>query len=173
VFLISCEGALLGNVAVMKDVHSKQSAMEDATIIVIENILIGKDVGPQGAIVNSIVQRQGGCRLHQTWGINPALVGHPVAIPPVAASGGQLPVACHPVAVPEAWDGDPADPSAATIRPSTDATSVNGATTGGQLRVICPMVAIPEEQDHRPADPSTATICPSTNRTSVNGASAG
>ncbi len=35
----------------MKDVHSKQSAMEDATIIVIENILTGKDVGPQGAIV--------------------------------------------------------------------------------------------------------------------------
>ena len=49
--LISCTGALLGNVAVMKDVHSKQSAMEDATIIVIENVLIGKDVGPQGAIV--------------------------------------------------------------------------------------------------------------------------
>jgi hypothetical protein len=51
VLLISCKGALLGNVAVMKDVHSKQSAMEDATIIVIENILTGKDVGPQGAIV--------------------------------------------------------------------------------------------------------------------------
>ncbi len=49
--LISCKGTLLGNVAVMKNVHSKQSAMEDATIIVIENILIGKDVGPQGAIV--------------------------------------------------------------------------------------------------------------------------
>jgi hypothetical protein len=51
VLLISCESALLGKIAVMKDVHSKQSAMEDATIIVIENVLIGKDVGPQGAIV--------------------------------------------------------------------------------------------------------------------------
>ncbi len=50
--LISCKGALLGKVAVMKDVHSKQSAMEDATIIVIENVLIGKDVGPKGAIVS-------------------------------------------------------------------------------------------------------------------------
>ena len=50
--LISCKGALLGNGAVMKDVHSKQSAMEDATIIVIENILIGKDVGPQDVIVS-------------------------------------------------------------------------------------------------------------------------
>jgi hypothetical protein len=36
----------------MKDVHSKQSAMEDATIIVMENDLIGKDVEPQGAIVS-------------------------------------------------------------------------------------------------------------------------
>jgi hypothetical protein len=35
----------------MKNVYSKQSALEDSTIIVIENILIGKDVGPQGAIV--------------------------------------------------------------------------------------------------------------------------
>jgi hypothetical protein len=53
VLLISCKGALLGNVAVMKDVHPKQSAMEDATIITVtENILIGKDVGPQGAIVS-------------------------------------------------------------------------------------------------------------------------
>ncbi len=123
---------------------------------------------------NSIVQRQGQCRLHQTWGIIiPALVGHPVAIPPIAASGGQLPVTCHPVAIPEAQDGDPADPSTAVIRPSTNATSVNGATAGGQLRVICPLVAIPEEQDCCPADPSTTTICPSTNATSVKGASAG
>ncbi len=154
----------------MKDVYSKQSAMEDATIIVIENILIGKDVGPQGAIV-SYKDRQ--CRLHQTWGIIPALVRHPVAIPPGAASGGQLPVTCHPIAIPEARDGDPADPLTAAIRPSTDATSVNGATVGGQLRIVCSLVAIPEEQDRRPEDPSTATIRPSTNATSVNGASAG
>jgi hypothetical protein len=52
VLLISCNGALLGNVAVMKDVHSKQSAMEDATIIAIENVLIGKDIGPRGAVVS-------------------------------------------------------------------------------------------------------------------------
>ncbi len=65
------------------------------------------------------------------------------------------------------------DPSTTVIRPSTDGTSVNGATTGGQQRVICPLVAIPEEQDRRPADPSTATIQPSTDATSVNGASAG
>jgi hypothetical protein len=122
---------------------------------------------------NSIAQRQGGCRLYRTWGIIPASVGHPVAIPPVAASGGQLPVTCHPIAIPEARDGDPADPSTAAIHPSTDATSVNGATAGGQLRVICPSVAISEEQDRCPADPSTATIRPSTNATSFNGASVG
>jgi hypothetical protein len=86
---------------------------------------------------------------------------------------GQLPVTCHPVAIPEAWDGDPADPLTAAIRPSTNVTSVNSATAGGQLRVICPPVAIPKEQDCHPADPSTATIRPSTNVTSVNGASAG
>jgi hypothetical protein len=122
---------------------------------------------------NSIVQRQGQCRLHRTWGIIPALVGHPVTIPPIAALGGQLPVTCHPVAIPEARDGDPVDPLTAMIRPSTDATSVNGATAGGQLRVVCPPVAIPEEQGRCPADPSTATIRPSTDATSVNGASAG
>jgi hypothetical protein len=113
---------------------------------------------------NSIVQRQGQCRLHQTWGIIPASVGHPIAITPIAASGGQLPVTCHPVTIPEARDGDPADSLTTAIRPSTNAMSVNGPTAGGQLRVICPLVAIPEEQDCRPADPSTATIRPSLKR---------
>jgi hypothetical protein len=124
---------------------------------------------------NSIVLRQWQCRLHRTWGIIPALVGHPVAIPPVAALGGQLPVTCHPVAIPEArdGDGDPVDPLIAVIHPSTNVMSVNSATAGGQLRVICPPVAIPEEQDRHPADPSTAMICPSTNVTLVNSASAG
>ncbi len=50
--LISCKGALLRNFTVMKNVHLKQSAMEDATIIVIDNVLIGKDIGPQDAIVS-------------------------------------------------------------------------------------------------------------------------
>jgi hypothetical protein len=107
---------------------------------------------------NSIVQRQGQCRVYQTWGIIPTK---------------QLPVICHPVAIPEARDGHPVDPLTAAIRPSTDTTSVNGATAGGQLRVICPPVAIPEKQDHRPADLSTTAIRPSTDATSVNGTSVG
>ncbi len=69
------------------------------------------------------------------------------ALLPNAALTEEVPVICHPVAIPEVQHVFPANPPAATVRLSTYAMSVGGTSTASAIAVVsedgCPIAILP------------------------------